>query len=405
MISVEDAERLIAENLFTVDTEMLSIYDARGRVLREDVRADRPHPPFHRVSMDGIAICYSEWEAGRRDFPVAATQGAGQPAVTLDDISNCVEIMTGAVLPVGTDCVIRVEDIIVNDGVATIDDAITLKFMQNVHQLGSDQKKGDVLLEAGCTVLAPQIAVLASVGKINICVGRQLKAAVVSTGDELVDIDQTPAEYQIRKSNVHAVSAALEQHHVSVERFHFNDDREVLTERLRELVDTFDLLVLSGGVSMGKFDYVPAALSDCGVTAVFHKVKQRPGKPFWFGCISGKTLVFALPGNPVSALTCCYRYVIPPLKTIQGGESAPVQFARLSQPYQFSKELTYFLPVVLRPGDDGVMNAEPVTVNGSGDWASLAKSDAVLQLRSDMSIFPEGYTAPMYAWAGSIACH
>ncbi len=209
MISVEDALAKVIGTADIIGVESISIHLAIGRTLAEDIYADRAMPPFDRVTMDGICIAYDSYESGQRIFPVESIAAAGSPTVTLNDSSKCVEIMTGAPLAIGTDTVIRYEDLKELNGEFEIVESILRG--KNVHAKGSDHSKGTVLLQKNNKIKAIDINVLASVGRSKVDVYRNPKVAVISSGDELVDIDQTPADYQIRKSNVYMLQSRLKE--------------------------------------------------------------------------------------------------------------------------------------------------------------------------------------------------
>lgn len=400
MITVQKAETLISNHLQKASECLLSIEEASTEVLREDLKADRPLPPFDRVAMDGIAICWQRWSKGQTEFRVDALQRAGDPPKKLLDTSACFEVMTGAILPEACDTVIRYEDIVLNEGQAKLLDKVKLEKGQNVHHQGTDYPQGHVLLAAGHLMLPPQWAVAASIGKASVKVSQRPKVAVISTGDELVPVDQVPLAHQIRTSNAHLIQAALKQQGFQdVQRFHLLDDKKILGEKLAEILAEYPILILSGGVSMGKYDFVPEVLADLKVKEVFHKIKQRPGKPMWFGVGSQAQLVFGLPGNPVSTTLCLYRYVIPALWQMLGCTQWPCRrFGALQEEVWFKKEMTYFLPVRVDTHDAGHTLATPVPMNGSGDFASLALSDGVLELPEQRNHFMKGEVFSLWLW-------
>ncbi len=179
---------------------------------------------------------------------------------------------------------------------------------------------------------------------------------------------------------------------------HLLDEPARLRERLAEILDESNVLILSGGVSMGKADYVPQVLAELGVEVVFHKISQRPGKPMWFGIGPGKQLVFALPGNPVSSLVCCRQYVLPALLQASGREIPHAETAALAEDVTFNPQLTCFLPVRIESGDDGRILATPVPTNTSGDFASLSGTDGYVELALDQNEFPAGSPVPLHRW-------
>src|SRR6185437_2323832 len=237
------------------------------------------------------------------------TQAAGDSPLNLGSQRHCIEVMTGAVLPVGCDTVVPVEQTRQSEGVVELSDAARPLPWAHVARRGSDRAQGALLLSAGSVLHAPEVAVAASAGMARIRVSSQPAIMVISTGNELVEPGDPIAPHQIRRSNAYGVAAALRQRGFQrVADDHLPDDAAALRHRLRLHMDTHEVLVLSGGVSMGRFDLVPGVLADLGVQCVLHGVAQRPGKPMWFGTSTEGHAIFALPGNPVSTLVCLIRY-------------------------------------------------------------------------------------------------
>ncbi|MET0534021.1 MAG: molybdopterin molybdotransferase MoeA, partial [Steroidobacter sp.] len=315
LISPAEAEAAIRQHATRLPAVRMPLTELAGKVLRESITATRDQPPFDRVTMDGIAFSFSSWQDDRASFRVAGTQAAGSAPLSLSDPGDCIEVMTGAMLPIGCDCVVPVENIEMRDGIAHLrDDAPAPVRHFHVHMRGIDSRRGDLLLASGCRLGSPEVAVIASNGQSHATVARTPRIMVISTGDELVEPGQPLRDWQISRSNVYAVTASLRQHgYTSLAQDHVPDDLPTLRTRLREHLDSHDVLILSGGVSMGRFDYIPQVLQELGVRVVFHKVSQRPGKPLWFGVGAAGQTVYALPGNPVSTLVCLTRYVLPGL--------------------------------------------------------------------------------------------
>ncbi|MCW9709164.1 molybdopterin molybdotransferase MoeA [Fodinibius salsisoli] len=399
MIGVLRAEEIIRKARLKPEVEEVAIAEAAGRVLQEVIRSDRDLPPFDRVMMDGIAIRYDQWKEGQTTFPVAGLQKAGDPQHSLEKDDYCLEVMTGAMLPPNTDTVIRYEDVSIKTvkgrEVAVINRPPKKKG-QNIHPKGTNRPKGKILVDEGIVLSPAEIAVAATVGKSSLKVTRPPRVAIVATGDELVDIHEEPLPHQIRRSNVYAVSAAVQGLHIDAQLFHLRDNKEEISRSLKEILEAFEVVILSGGVSKGKLDYIPEVLAECGVKKHLHKVRQRPGKPLWFGT-SEQAVVFALPGNPVSTFMCYYRYVEPWLKRQVGIENKPL-IAQLTKDFTFEKELTYFLQVQVQSGKDGVLEATPVKGKGSSDFANLCRGDGFLELPEQQSHFKKGQAYPLYLY-------
>jgi molybdopterin molybdotransferase len=397
MISVIEADKILKEELVYSETEETTLELSYGKVLREVIKADREQPPFDRVAMDGIGIKYEAFEQGLRYFSIQDIQRAGSPSLTLKNSDFCIEVMTGAVLPEGCDCVIKVEDITVENHIATLKDDLVLEKFQNIHKRGSDHPADIVLIEEGISILPTHIAVAASVGKSTLKVNKIPSIAIISTGDELVPVTSEVKPYQIRMSNSHSINSALLAKGYNKNKiFHLVDDQKVLAEKLADILATFDILILSGGVSMGKFDFIPSILGDLGVKEIFHKIKQKPGKPMWFGKSKNKQPIFALPGNPVSSIICFYRYVMPYLNEATGIKNLLTSEVILTEDCKV-KGMTAFLPVKIE-NSNGVLKATTVKNNGSGDYYSLVHSDGFIELQGEKEFYPKDSNVKFYSW-------
>jgi molybdopterin molybdotransferase len=390
MITVTEAYHLVLANKMRLKSTEVPLTEALGRVLDENIQADRPFPPFNRVTMDGIAISFNTFSTGTRDFPIEKVQAAGDEPYWLLNEGYCVEVMTGAILPEQTDVVIRVEDITISEGMAKVNIHQVERF-QNIHLCGSDKPAGTVLLKKGVLLGPVELSVAASVGKSTLKVLQYPKTVIVSTGDELVPVSEIPASHQIRISNSYAIFSFLKKWGIPAEMIHLPDNEEHVQHKIKELLDQFELIILSGGVSAGKFDYIPKALKEAGIQSFFHKVSQRPGKPFFFGS-NEKTRVFALPGNPVSTLLCVVRYLIPWLKESLGLAHAIQPKVKLLKSIVFNAPLTFFVPVKLTANQEiPILEAYPLPGNGSGDFANLLDADGFIELPENENEFQAGH--------------
>ena len=398
MLSTAEALDRILASMPALPIERSEAVSATGRVLRQTVVAERDQPPFDRVMMDGIAIASADLRRGARSFTIQGTQMAGEPAGQLE-AGQSIEIMTGAALPHGADCIVPVERINVADGVAALEDGYEPEARQFIHARASDYAEGDELLKAGSRIAPVDVAVIASSGLADVDVSALPVVRVISTGDELVPAGQPIAPHEIRLSNGPAIASMLASHgYVNCEQDHLADERAILEERIAAHLEEADVLILSGGVSMGKADYVPEVLANLGVEVIFHKVAQRPGKPMWFGTAPGDKAVFALPGNPVSALVCCRHYVIPALAKASRSTAALPEFASLASDVSFEPDLTCFQPVRLVSNAAGQVLALPVKTNTSGDFAALAGTDGYVELAREQSGFPSGTPVFLHRW-------
>jgi molybdopterin molybdotransferase len=400
VITPAEADALIGQRLQCLPIESLPLAQCARGVLRENIYAERDQPPFDRVAMDGIALDSRAVAAGRRTFRVQATQAAGDPPLTLAGDGACIDVMTGAVLPVGCDSVVPVEELSTAGAEAALSSPVRVEPWQNVHRRGSDTRQGTLLVSAGTRLRAPEIAIAAAAGMARIRVSSQPMLAVISTGNELVEPGEPVLAHQVRRSNAYAIVSALREHGFQrVADDHLQDDADELRERLRFHLETHDVLVLSGGVSMGKFDLVPQVLEELGVHAIFHKVAQRPGKPLWFGVAPSGAAVFGLPGNPVSTLVCLSRYVLPALFASLGQTPSPPERLALAAPVTVTPPLTHFLPVRIEQDDWGRPWAMPAPTNGSGDFTALVGTDGFVELPPGPNTYQKGFVTRLFRWS------
>ena len=402
MLTPAEAEKLILENTAPFHREDCPLASAHRRVLRAEIRADRDLPPFDRVTMDGYALRSAALAKGVRVFCAEGLQAAGMRAFKLGAADDaCIEVMTGAVVPEGADCIVPYEET-QRDGprIAITGDAGSIPAGNAIHARGSDRRAGEVIIAAGARLGGREIAIAAACGYGTLTVAQQPRIAVIATGDELVEVEGSVAAHQIRRSNDYALRAALATAgYPNASRFHLRDVRHEIEHMLWHIIAEFDVVVISGGVSKGKFDYLPAELDRQGVRRILQGVAQRPGKPFWFGVTARKTPVFALPGNPVSAYTCLHRYVLPALAHASGQRAAPPRLVALATAVAFKPKLAYLLPVILSSGPRAELLATPDPSNTSGDFAGLVDSDGFVELPAETTEFPAGTLAPFFPWA------
>ncbi len=396
MITVEEASRIILEHSIDIPNTIIPLEEAIGRLLREDLVTDRNLPPYDRVTMDGIAIHYDAFARGKRSFPVEGIGAAGSPQAELHDRDKCIEIMTGAMLPKHTDTVVRYEDVEISGGEATLK-VDTIHRGQNIHRQGVDRKKGAVVVPSGRILSSAEIGVAATVGKPQLRVAAFPPAVIVSSGDELVPVYENPRPYQIRKSNVHRLRATLRNWGIPADTAHLADDEDEIRKTLAELIERKRIVLMSGGVSKGKFDYIPKVLQSLGVKKLFHRIRQRPGKPFWFGISREGALVFAFPGNPVSSFMCTIRYFRPWMQKSLGLPTHQPH-AILADDIEFLPDLTYFAQVRLEYASDGCLKAHPVEGHGSGDLANLVDADAFIELPRGGDLYRKGEVHPVWLY-------
>ena len=377
MISYTRALEHVLSHPIELESQRVPIELSYNRILAEAVVADRDLPPYDRATMDGIAIDYKAYHAGNRIFPIEGMARAGAPQASLKNPEGCLEITTGAVLPEGADTVVRYEDLSGSDGSFSIEREV--RQGQNIHRKGSDAPLGRVLLEPGTRIGAAEISVMASMGCDKPLLMGLPAVTLVSSGDELVNISETPKPHQIRKSNIHTLEAELTRIGITPETIHLRDDPEQIRRSLRAALVRSNVLMLSGGVSKGRYDFIPEALEALGVRKIFHRVAQRPGKPFWFGHQPELGCwVFSFPGNPVSTFLNYHLYFREWLRVSQG-LAREVRYAILSEELVNKSDLTHFRPVRLDL-EEGKLTATPISMNGSGDFLSLTLADAFIRL-------------------------
>ena len=394
MIHYSEALEFVLQHTRSYGTVYVPLKESVGRVLATDIRADRDFPPFDRATKDGITLNYSAIENGRRAFEITGVLPAGTPTAVLNDQESCMEIMTGAVVPYDADTVVMYEHLQMEKGIATLK-SIPDKG-QNIHYRGSDVKKGEVILKANTLISASTVGVLASVGTSEVPVIKLPRVAVISTGNELVEVEKQPETHQIRRSNTYSLYAALSQEGIQPMMLHLQDDKDIIRQKLAYVVDELDVVMLSGGVSRGKFDFLPEVLEEIGIEKGFHRVMQRPGKPFWFGYHPEKnTVVFSFPGNPVSTFANYHLYFIPWLQKSMGLSSTTATVV-LGQEIANPGPLTLFLLVELNWEDARIM-ATLIKTSGSGDLVSLSKADGLIQLEPKSDGYREGDVVPFHA--------
>ena len=379
MISVADAIASVLAHVSQLDTERVRLESAFGRVLAEAVEADRDIPPFRNSAMDGYAVSTSSLQ---HDPPylleVQAVVAAGSPPSAPLQDGKAIKIMTGAVMPEGADTVVRVED--TEETPEGVSIRVTARPGDNVRFPGEDIRKGERVLTVGRKLRPADLGLIASLGISEVSVYRVPEVAILSTGDELVDVDQPPKVGQIVNSNAYALLAAIEEAGASGKILGIAPDTEVGTREFFETALSSDVVVSTGGVSMGTFDLVRKVLASLGVEEKFWKVAQRPGKPISFGLRKGCP-VFGLPGNPVSSLVCFYLFVRPALLAMQGNSNChlPVVAATLEHDLRSKRGLTEFVRCFLVGNpEDGSYRARSTGSQSSGVLRSLSEADGLM---------------------------
>ncbi|MEO0570393.1 MAG: molybdopterin molybdotransferase MoeA [Bacteroidota bacterium] len=381
MISFKEAYNIVLETALGFDDVLVPLSKADGRVLAEDVKADRDFPPFDRATKDGIAICLGN--AFHEAYTIKGVAAAGTPQLDLEQDGDCYEIMTGAIVPRNANAVVMYEHLEIEQGKAIINRPMAVG--QNIHVKGSDEREGSVLLKKGRTITAAEIGVLASVGKTEVWVKKNPKITLFSTGDELVAVGEVPKTHQIRQSNSHTLGAALLENGIASDMIHVIDDENAIKTALTTAMESSDVVLLSGGVSKGKFDFLPKVLDALGVQKQFHRVLQRPGKPFWFGVHpNSSTTVFGFPGNPTSTFANFHVYFMPWLNKGFGRHTVEFQVI-LKEDFENTTDLTRFIRTAVVTLE-GKLHAKLISGNGSGDLTSLTMANGFIRVKPHQSI-------------------
>jgi molybdopterin molybdotransferase len=394
--TVTEASQRILGLRGPVGKERCRLGEAAGRILRQEVVADRDFPPFNRVMLDGLALRHADLVAGCREFTILGAVPAGASPAKLPEKSGAaLEVATGAVLPEGADCILPCEEYEERGSVAVLARDPGIKRGLAIHPQGSDHRAGDVLLRPGQRLGPVEIGIAAACGCAQVEVSAPIRVVVIATGDELAAVEANPREGQIRQTNAIALAAALQMAgHAAVKTSALGDERGSLREGLAAALSGHDVVILTGGVSRGRRDLVPPVLTDLGARLILHGVAQRPGKPMGVWQMPEGTVVFGLPGNPVSALVCFRRYVLPALGPWSGGAPEPGSRRILRGAFTRPPGLTLFLPV-LEAGDGSL---KPSPVANSGDFAGLAGTRGFVEIDES---FAEGTAVPYFSWCPS----
>lgn len=405
MISVREALERVLQDLPRVGGEQVPLATARGRVLAAGVRALRDVPPFRNSAMDGYAVRSADVATAAPTMPVSLrvleTIGAGAVATQPVVPGTAIRIMTGAPMPAGADAVVRVEDTVeAADGVAV---RAAVGAGSNVREPGEDLRAGEPVLEAGRLLRPADIGLLASLGLSMLRVARRPRVAILSTGDELVDVGESLGPGQIVNSNAYTLAAAVEEAGAEPVHLGIVRDRPALIRDAFADAMSADVVLSTGGVSVGSFDYVRTILAELGYAERFWKVAQKPGKPLTFGRC-GRTPVFGLPGNPVSSLVCFYLYVVPALRTMMGCARVHLAsaVATLGEDVRTAPGLTEFVRCSLL-GPPDAYEARSTGTQSSGALHSLSLGDALIVGPADATELAAGTRVRVVLLGGEAA--
>ena len=383
IITFEEAHDIVMNSAFSTGTEAISYTDSFNRILAENVISDINMPPFNKSSVDGFACRQSDLN---NELEIVETIPAGMVPGKPIGKNQCSRIMTGAVVPSGADCVIMVED---SELLTSGKIKYTGSFLkENIARKGEDVKIGEAVLKSGKVIRPQDIAVIASVGHTTVIVGKKPQVAVISTGSELVEPAVIPGVSQIRNSNACQLMAQVERAGGNGKYYGIAKDDEMETFLIVEkAISENDIILITGGVSMGDFDFVPSVLEKAGVRLLFTRISIQPGKPTTFG-IHRKALVFGLPGNPVSSFIIFELLVRPLISKMMGIQWIPVSWS-LPMKEDFTRKFTERMACILvRITGDGFVS--PVEFHGSGHITAVPGSDGIIMIPAGVKTIEKG---------------
>ncbi len=382
MIPVNEAVQIVLEHTPQLGTEEVALPQSLSRVLAHDIIAGTDLPPFDRAQMDGYAVRAGDVASTPACLRIVGESAAGAGWHHEMKAGEAVRIMTGAPVPAGADAVQQVELTREIESGSQVEILESVDVGRSIVKRAAEIKSGETVLRAGEQINAAMIATLASFGYAQVKVGKRPRVAVMATGSELVDVNQTPARDQIRDSNNYTIAAYAAQSSAIVERLPLaGDDTKELKQQIANAVERSDVLITSGGVSMGVYDFTKAALKELGAEIFFERVALRPGKPTVFARL-GNTLIFGLPGNPVSVAVTFNLFVRAALYKMQGATETTLshEHAVLARDIKGSIDRESYLPAVLRTDEKGVLLAEPLKWGGSSDFVSFARATALINV-------------------------
>jgi len=388
MISVAEAIQIVRQQTHTLPVEQISLPHALGRVLAQDIVADSDLPPFDRSQMDGYAVRAADAQAAPVRLRIVGESAAGKGWHNQLDEGQAVRIMTGAPVPAGADSVQQIE--LTHE----LKDGTVVELLESVEEgksivkRGAEIRAGETVLSAGTMINAAMMAVLAAFGYATVNVFQRPRVGVLATGTELVAVDQKPGQDQIRDSNNYSIAAYAELAGGVIERLPLTgDDTSLLKNQIAKAAETCDLIVTSGGVSMGVYDLTKSALKQLDAEIFFERVALRPGKPTVFARLPSGTLMFGLPGNPVSVAVTFNLFARTAALAMQGATEPALkrETAALARSVKGTADRESYLPVQLTTNDDGELIAFPLKWGGSSDFVAFALTTA-------LAIVPAGAT-------------
>ena len=403
MISVEEAKNIIQQNVITLSPLWFPLQQSAGLTLAEDVFAETTIPAFPQSSMDGYAFSFSGWQQHKK-LKITGEVAAGSNKIFTLAPRNAIRIFTGAAIPPGADTVVMQEKTKTDNGELLIDDD-KLQAGNNVRPEGSEINAGELALEKDVCLSPAAIGFLAGIGIKEVKAYPNPAISIIVNGNELQEPGKSLQYGQVYESNSFALNAVLQQLHFYNQKiYHSVDDPEIITGVLEKALQQSDVILLTGGISVGDYDFVLQAATQCGIEKLFHTVKQRPGKPLYFGKKVRVTdsdgqenkLIFGLPGNPSSVLTCMYQYVVPALAKLSKRKiNLQTIQAPLSKTFQKVAGRTHFLKGIY----DG-KTAIPLDAQESYRLRSFAKANCLIQIKEEVTTCKEGELVDVHLLPG-----
>ena len=383
MVTLDEAFGIVMKSVCETKTETISFRDCFGRILDEDIESDIDMPPFNRSAVDGYACHLTDLN---NELEVVEVIAAGKEPMKKVGIDQCSKIMTGAVVPDGCDIVFMIEDS------RNLPDG-KIRFTGedrklNVLLKGGDTRKGDIVIKKGKFIRPQEIALIASVGHPEVQVKKRPTVGIISTGDELVDTAEVPGVAQIRNSNAYQLNAQVTRAGGTGIDYGIAPDNEIITyEMIMRAIHESDIVIITGGVSMGDFDFVPSVLHRAGVNILFDQVNVQPGKPTIFG-VHSEAIVFGLPGNPVSSFVQFELLIRPLINRMMGFKWIPTEH-KLPMAVNYERKSSVRLgqvPVII----DKNMEVMPVDFHGSAHIAALSYSDGIISMNPGIKTLVKG---------------
>ena len=399
LITPEKALKTVLSSVEVLKPRRMALGGALNLILAEDIRSDRDQPPKDRSAMDGYAVMAADVQQVPARLKLIGEIAAGSPAVPRVKPGTCATILTGANLPPGADAVVQVENTEADDSEVIV--YLPVEAGQNVRRRGEEACRGTVLLEKGTQIGPVQMGVCAMVGKAQVKVHPRPKVVVVCTGGEVKDAAERVGVHQLRDSNGPALLASLDQHGWDgVRRWIVPDNPRTITARLKRLLNTHQVIILTGGVSVGQYDYVPQAVQSAGGKIRFHGVSMKPGKPQLYATVGRNQHIFGLPGNPVSVLTGFNELLLPGLRRMSGVSDEAVRPAMvlpLAELVRSKGRRTYFCLARLVRMEDALF-VEPVKSKGSADLIAASQADGVIVIPFGAEQTPAGTMVEFHPW-------